>query len=144
MPSTLHQRRVSNLKDKFEDHQNLLTDIIDTAQPTQDSMNQLYGRIGDAKKFISIYHNKYPHYREERVLDAMLTKLEYTVKIATNKFHELQDLGDKIQMNMASMFKQHFKELTPDPEAEDDTDSIHTTPPNRPARIKDKSLIILL
>ena len=29
---------------------------------------------------------------------------------------------------MASMFKQHFKELTPDPEAEDDTDSIHTTP----------------
>ena len=64
-------------------------DIIDTAQPTQDSMNQLYGRIGDAKKFISIYHNKYPHYREERVLDAMLTKLEYTVKIATNKFHEL-------------------------------------------------------
>ena len=58
----------------------------------------------------------------------MLTRLEYTVKIATNKFHELQDLGDKIQTNMASMFKQHFKELTPDPEAEDDTDSIHTTP----------------
>ena len=58
----------------------------------------------------------------------MLTRLEYTVKIATNKFHELQDLGDKIQTNMASMFKQHFKELTPDPEAEDDTDSIHITP----------------
>ena len=58
----------------------------------------------------------------------MLTKLEYTVKIATNKFHELQDLGDKIQMNMASMFQQHFKELTPDPEAENDTDSIHITP----------------
>ena len=58
----------------------------------------------------------------------MLTKLEYTVKIATNKFHELQNLSDKIQTNMASMFKQHFKELTPDPEAEDDTDSIHITP----------------
>ena len=80
VPSALHQKRVNNLKDKLEDHQNLLRDIIDTAQPTQDSMNQLYGRIGDAKKFISIYHNKYPHYWEERVLDAMLTKLEYTVE----------------------------------------------------------------
>ena len=58
----------------------------------------------------------------------MLTRLEYTVNIATNKFHELQDLGDKIQTNMASMFKQHFKELTTNPEAEDDTDSIHTMP----------------
>ena len=58
----------------------------------------------------------------------MLTKLEYTVKIATSEFQELQDLGDKIQTNMASMFKQHFKKLTPDPEAEDDTDSIHIMP----------------
>ena len=126
VPSALHQKRVNNLKDKLEYHQNQVRDIIDTAQPTQDSLKQLYGGIGEAKKFISIYNNKYPHYWEERVLDAMLTKLEYTVKIATNKFHELQDLGDKIQTNMASMFKQHFKELTPDPEAEDDTDSIHT------------------
>ena len=29
---------------------------------------------------------------------------------------------------MTSMFKQHFKELTPDPGAEDDTESNHTTP----------------
>ena len=58
----------------------------------------------------------------------MLNKLEYKSKIATNKLKELQNLDDKIQMNMVSMFKQHFKELTPDPEAEDDTESNHTTP----------------
>ena len=29
---------------------------------------------------------------------------------------------------MVSMFEQHFKELTPDPGAEDDTESNHTTP----------------
>ena len=96
VPSALHQKRVNNLKDKLEDHQNQIRDIIDTGQPTQDSLNQVYGRIGEAKKFISLYNNKYPHYWEERVLDTMLTKLEYTVKIATNKYHELQDLGDKI------------------------------------------------
>ena len=37
-------------------------------------------------------------------------------------------MDDKIQTNMASMFKQHFKELTSDPGAEDDTESNHTTP----------------
>ena len=58
----------------------------------------------------------------------MLNKLEYTLKIATSKLEVLENLDDKIQLNMASMFKQHFKELTPDPRAEDDTDSIHTTP----------------
>ena len=50
VPSALHQKRVNNLKDKLEDHQNLLRDIIDTAQPTQDSINQQYGRIGNKKK----------------------------------------------------------------------------------------------
>ena len=127
VPSALHQKRINNLKNKLDDHQNQVRDIIETAQPTQDSLKQLYGGIGVAQKFISLYKRKYPHYWEEKALDAMLTRLEYTVKIATNKFHELQDLGDKIQTNMASMFKQHFKELTPDPEAEDDTDSIHIT-----------------
>ena len=83
VPSTLHQKRVSNLKDKLEDHQNQVKDIIDTAQPTQDSLKQLCGGIGEAEKFISLYNKKYPHYWEEKVLDAMLTRLEYTVKIAT-------------------------------------------------------------
>ena len=54
VPSTLLQKRVNNLKDKLEDHQNQVRDIIDTAQPTQDSLKQLYGRIGEAKKFISL------------------------------------------------------------------------------------------
>ena len=128
MLRALHQKRVNNLKNKLDDHQNQVRYIIETSQPTQDSLKQLYGGIGVGQKFISLYKRKYPHHWEEKALDAMLTKLEYTVKIATNKFHELQDLGDKIQTNMASMFKQHFKELTPDPEAEDDTDSIYITP----------------
>ena len=99
VPSTLHQKRVSNLRDKFEDHQNLLRNTCNTAQPTQDSINQLYDRIGNAKKFISVYYNKYPHYWEEKILDTMLNKLEYTLKIATSKLKELQNLDDKIQMN---------------------------------------------
>ena len=85
----------------MDDHQNQVRDIIETAQPTQDSLKQLYGGIGVAQKFISLYKRKYPHYWEEKALDAILTRLENTVRIATNKFHELQDLGDKIQMNMA-------------------------------------------
>ena len=92
----------------MDDHQNQVRDIIETAQPTQDSLKQPYSGIGEAQKFISLYKRKYPHYWEEKALDAMLTRLEYTVKIATNKLNELQDLGDKFQINMASMFKQHF------------------------------------
>ena len=89
VPSALHQKRVNNLKNKLDDHQNQVRDIIETAQPTQDSLKQLYGGIGVAQKFISLYKRKYPHYWEEKALDAMLTRLEHTVKIATNKFHEL-------------------------------------------------------
>ena len=128
VPSALHQIRANNLRDKLEDHQNLLRNTCNTAQPTQDNITQLHYRLGKVKKFISDYHNKYPHYWEEKILDTMLNKHEYTLKIATSKLEELENLDDKIQSNMASMFKQHFKELTPDPEAEDDTDSTHTTP----------------
>ena len=71
VPSALHQKRVSNLRDKLEDHQNLLRNTCNTAQPTQDSITQLHDRIGNAKKFISDYHNKYPHYWEEKILDTM-------------------------------------------------------------------------
>ena len=62
VPSTLHQQRVNNLKNKLDDHQNQVRDIIETAQPTQDSLKQLYGGIGVAQKFISLYKRKYPHY----------------------------------------------------------------------------------
>ena len=58
----------------------------------------------------------------------MLNKLEYTLKIATSKLEELENLDEKIQLNMASMFKQHFKELTLDPETGDDTESNYTMP----------------
>ena len=76
VPSALHQKRVNNLKNKLDDHQNQVRDIIETAQPTQDSLKQLYGGIGVAKKFISLYNKKYPHYWEEKALDAILTRLE--------------------------------------------------------------------
>ena len=58
----------------------------------------------------------------------MLNKLEYTLKIATNKLKELENLDDKIQSNLMSLFKQHFKELTPNPRTGDDTESDHTMP----------------
>ena len=38
VPSALHQKRVNNLKNKLDDHQNQVRDIIETAQPTQDSL----------------------------------------------------------------------------------------------------------
>ena len=128
VPSALHQKRVNNLRNKLEDHQNLLRNTCNTAQPTQDSITQLYDRIGNAKKFISDYHNKYPHYWEEKILDTMLNKLKYTLKIATSKLEELENLDDKIQSNITSRFKQHFQKLTPDPGIGDDTESNQTTP----------------
>ena len=56
----------------------------------------------------------------------MLNKLEYTLKIATSKLEELENLDDKIQSNMTCLFKQHLKELTPSPKTVDDTDSDQT------------------
>ena len=35
-------------------------------------------------------------------------------------------MDDKIQSNLTSLFKQHFKELTPNPKIVDDTESDHT------------------
>ena len=61
-PSALHQQRVNNLKNKLDDHQNQVRDIIETVQPTQDSLKHLYGGIGVTQKFISLYKRKYPHY----------------------------------------------------------------------------------
>ena len=38
VPSALHQKRVNNLRDKLEDHRNLLSNTCNTAQPTQNSI----------------------------------------------------------------------------------------------------------
>ena len=124
VPSALHQKRVNNLKDKLEDHRNILRNTCNTAQPTQNSMTQLHYRTVNAREFISDIHNKYSHYWEERILNTMLNKLEYTLKIATSKLEELENLDDKIQSNLTSLFKQNFKELTPNPKIVDDTDQI--------------------
>ena len=71
VPSALHQKRVNNLKNRLDYHQNQVRNIIKTVQLTQNSLKQLYGGIGVAKKFISQYKRKYPHYWEEKALDAM-------------------------------------------------------------------------
>ena len=42
VPSALHQKRVNNLRNKLEDHQNLLRNTCNTAQPTQDNITQLH------------------------------------------------------------------------------------------------------
>ena len=89
VPSALHQKRVNNLRDKLEDHRNLLRNTCNTAQPTQNSMTQLHYRTVNAREFISDIHNKYSHYWEERILNTMLNKLEYTLKIATSKLEEI-------------------------------------------------------
>ena len=123
--SALHQKIVNNLKDKLEDHRNILRNTCSTAQPTQNSMTQLHYRTVNAREFISDMHNKYTHYWEEKIFNMMLNKLEYTLKIATNKLEELENLDDEIQSNL---FKQHFKELTPNPRIVDDTESNHTMP----------------
>ena len=89
-------------------------------------MTQLHYRTVNARDFISDMHDKYSHYMEERIINTMLNKLEYTLKIATSKLEELEDLDDKIQSNLMSLFKQHFKELTPNPKIVDDIESDHT------------------
>ena len=71
-------------------------------------------------------HDKYTHYMGEKIINTMLNKLEYTLKIASSKLEELEDLDDKIQSNLTSLFKQHFKELTPNPKIVDDIESDHT------------------
>ena len=62
---------------------------------------------------------------EERIINTMLNKLE-TLKVATSKLEELEDLDDKIQSYLTSLFKLHFKELTPKPKIVDDIESDHT------------------
>ena len=61
----------------------------------------------------------------------MLNRLEYILKIATSKLEELETLDDKIQSNIASLYKQHFKELCPNPRTVDDTESDHTMPKSK-------------
>ena len=131
VPSALHQKRVNNLRNKLEDHRNLLRDTCNTAQPTQNSITQLHYRTMSAREFISDIHNKYTHYWEEKIINTMLNKLEYPLKIATSKLEELENLDDKIQSNMVSLFKQHLKELCPNPRTVDDTKSDHTMPKSK-------------
>ena len=69
---------------------------------------------------------------DERIINTMLNKLEYTFKKATSKHEELEDLDDKIQSNLMSLFKQHFKELTPNAKIVDDIESDHTMFKSKP------------
>ena len=62
VPSALHQKRVNNLKDKLEDHWNILRNTCNTAQPTQNSMTQLHYRTVNAREFISDIHDKHSRY----------------------------------------------------------------------------------
>ena len=126
VPSALYQKRVNNLRDKLEDYRNILRNTCNTAQPTQKGMSQLHYRTVNARDFISDMHDKYSHYMEERIINTMLNKLEYTLKIPTNKLEELEDFDDKIQSILTSLFKQHFKELTPNPKTVDDIESDQT------------------
>ena len=63
---------------------------------------------------------------EERIINTMLNKLEYTLKIATNKLEELENVNDKTQPNLTFQFKKHSKELTPNPREEDGAYLDHT------------------
>ena len=89
-------------------------------------MTQLHYGTMNARDFISEMHDKYSHYMEEKIINTMLNKLEYTLKTATSKLEELKDLDEKIQSNLMSLFKQHFQELTPHPKIVDDIESDHT------------------
>ncbi len=90
VPSTLYQKRVNNLRDKLEDHRNILRNTYNMAQPTQKGMTQLHYRTINARDFISEMHDKYTHYMEEKIINTMLNKLEYTLKIANSKIEELK------------------------------------------------------
>ena len=48
------------------------------------------------------------------------------MKIANSKLEELEDLDDKIQSNLTSLFKQHFQELTPHPKKMENIEPDHT------------------
>ena len=41
--------------------------------------------------------------------------VEYTLKLATSKLEELENINDKTQSNLTFQFKKHSKELTPNP-----------------------------
>ena len=72
VPSALHQKRVNNLRDKLEGHQNVLRNTCNTAQPTQKGMTQLHYRTVNARDFISDMHNKCSRYWEEKIINTML------------------------------------------------------------------------
>ena len=95
VPSALYQKRVNNLRDKLEDHRKILRNTCKVVQPTQKGMTQLHYRTVKARDFISEMHDKYSHYMEEKIINTMLNKLEYTLKIASSKLEELEDLDDK-------------------------------------------------
>ena len=42
VPSTLYKKRVNNLRDKLEDHRNILRNTCKMAQSTQKGMTQLH------------------------------------------------------------------------------------------------------
>ena len=109
VPSALHKKRVNNLRDKLENQGNILRNTCNTAQPMQEGMTQLHYRIVNAREFISEIHDKYPCCWKESCINMMLNKLEYTLKIATSKLEEWENLDFKTQSNLASLFKQHFK-----------------------------------
>ena len=54
----------------------------------------------------------------------MLNKLGYTLKIATRKLEELENVDDQTQSNPT--FQKHSKELTPNPREEDGAYLDHT------------------
>ena len=87
--NTLYQERVNNLRDKLEDHRITLRNTCKVVQPTQKGMTQLHYRTVNARDFISEMHDKYSHYMDEKIINTMLNKLEYTLKIASSKLEKL-------------------------------------------------------
>ena len=48
VPNTLYKKRVNNLRDKLEDHRNILRNTCKMAQPMQKGMTQLHYRTVNA------------------------------------------------------------------------------------------------
>ena len=71
-------------------------------------------------------HDKYTHYTVNIIINTMLKKLKYALKIANRKLGELEELDDKIQSNLSYLFTQHFQELTPHPETMENIEPDHT------------------
>ena len=92
----------------------------------QKGMTQLHYRTVNARNFISEMHDKYTHYTGNKIINTMLKKLEYALKIANRKLEELEDMDDKIQSNLSYLFRQHFQELTPHPETIENNEPDHT------------------